>query len=1061
MKRLLVILGILLHFTVCYSQSDVTWTFFDLGTKSNNSEDALYWFNKARETTLDAWEDTLSGYFPISQIVAYYYKQIGDFNSAIQIDEQSLEKAQIVFGKESVVCADLLNSISMSQNNLNKFSEALSNEKKAYDIYKQTQGEFSVNCIACLNMIALYENKLGNFNKAIEDQTKVITVYDSITEKKDLNLATYYGNLSKYYDDYGDYQNAILWGHKSLNLIEEVVGKMHPKYCNSLNTLAISYDHISNYQKAISLGEEAVNIQKQLTGELNPDYSLYLTNLAVSYSHSGQVNKSIEYNEEALRINKQLFDPNHPKNITALLNLSTDYGNIGDYQTAIEYAEEASAIALSFFGENNMTYATCLNNIGSYYSNLGRYPEAISALTHSLAIERQLLEETHPSISAAIINLSQVYFKQGVYNTAITILKEQAEKIKSFYGEYNEEYAIILSNLAVLYSGMEDPFMALETNMKVLSIREKLLGIHHPDYIQSLINVSVDYSDIGQFEIALEALQKCETFFLDSKENFPTIESNLYNNLAGTYSSLNDYAKAILYYNKALTANKFLYGESSINYAITLENIAVVYSKLRDYQNSLMHGNQSLEILKNLLGEENAYYAGVLGSLSMVYFKMGNLQKAYDLKKKQIVILEKIYGFTSPVFIDPFMAMFILSTANGEAEEGLRYLQRSIELEMATIKQGFSHLSSSQKESYWGNSSSLYTKARLALFSCTSPNKMKDLTKQTYNAILLSKGLLLSSEIGFRDMIFSSNDNVLIEDYMRLQKDKLLMSQLKSKPFTEEIWVEIDSIGKKIDANERLIMEHANQYHSRSSILENDFDSIVNHLGKNDVVVEFADNSGQPQGGYFAFIIRKNWETPLCVELGSSDEIHPLGFNDYQINQTNNQYYQFVWSAIDNYINNGDNVYFSPTGLFHQMNIEIFKDSTGIMACDKYNLNRVSSSRQLCKTTKNVDYSSSALFGGIRYDIDTTDMIANSMLFHNAKYIATRGFVADSTNRTGWNYLPGTKDEINQINNLMQNHNVSTTVYSDIHGSEEAFKSLSGMHIPIIHIATHGFFFKN
>lgn len=1059
MKKLFFVLGILSFFAKGYSQSDMTWTFFNLGTKSNNPEDALYWYNKARETAINAWEDTLSGYFPISQIVAYQYKQLGDFDSAIQIDEQSLEKAQIVFGKESIVCADLLHSISLSQFGKYNIVEALKQEKRAFEIYSN-HGENTINSVVSLNMIALYENRSGEYERAIQDQKLVVETFETIMEEGDLRYATYTANLAKYYDDFGDYENAVRWGMTSLAFTKEVVGTMHPKYCNALNALGVTYEHMGGYQEAIRLGEEAITIQKQLTGELDPDYSLYLTNLAVSYSNSGQVIKSIKYYEEAIRINKSLFGEKHPNNILPLINLSTSCGKIGEYQKSIEYAEEAIGIITMFEGENNLPYATCLNNIGNCYYHLGKYEEALSALNHSLIIKRNLLNESHPDISATIINISSVLFEQGEYNSAISILEEQAEKIKSLYGAYNDEYVVILNNLAVLYSEIGDPFLALETNYKVLNIRKKSLSKSHPDYLQSLVNISMDYVNIGQNDKALEALQECEENYLASGESFPSIEGNLYNNLAVCYSANNDHLKAIDYYKKALALNKFSYGETSLNCAKILDNIAVNYSILNDYQNSLSYGNQSLEILLDLFGEDNSNTAQALGSLSWMYFKKGETQKAYDLGKKQIKILENNDVSNSPIFIEPYMDMFVFSTGIGKAEEGLWYLQRSMELEMEDVKHAFRHLSVSQKDSYWNIRSMLHTKAQLALFSCANTNGPSNLTEQTYNAILLSKGLLLSSEIGFRDAVLRSNDDVLKENFFKLQNDKLVLNQLMAKPNNDEAWTKIDSLGKSIEIRERQILDLVKDYTTNFSAIEIEFDSLVTQLDNNDVIVEFAEN-GLPQGGYYAFIIRENWDTPLCIELGASENKHPLSFNEYQISQINDEYYQFVWSAVDNYINEGDDVYFSPDGLLQQLSIEILKDSLGRMACEKYNLKRISSSRQICKKNEEVGYSSAALFGGIIYDLDAKDMVANSSIFHDEHFIATRGLITDTINRAGWGYLSGTKEEIDQIDVLMKSHGVSTNIYSEMNGSEEAFKALSGKHITIIHIATHGFFFKD
>ena len=94
--------------------------------------------------------------------------------------------------------------------------------------------------------------------------------------------------------------------------------------------------------------------------------------------------------------------------------------------------------------------------------------------------------------------------------------------------------------------------------------------------------------------------------------------------------------------------------------------------------------------------------------------------------------------------------------------------------------------------------------------------------------------------------------------------------------------------------------------------------------------------------------------------------------------------------------------------------------------------------------------------------MDSTQMIAQSRTYHSAEdYVASRGFVADSSMREGWSYLPATKSEVEMIARQMYEHGIRPERYTETVGTEESFKALSGKHVPIIHLATHGFFFKD
>ena len=44
---------------------------------------------------------------------------------------------------------------------------------------------------------------------------------------------------------------------------------------------------------------------------------------------------------------------------------------------------------------------------------------------------------------------------------------------------------------------------------------------------------------------------------------------------------------------------------------------------------------------------------------------------------------------------------------------------------------------------------------------------------------------------------------------------------------------------------------------------------------------------------------------------------------------------------------------------------------------------------------------------------------------------------------------------------MLESHKIGVKTYTGVVGNEESFKSLSGKKIPIIHLATHGFFYKN
>lgn len=314
-----------------------------------------------------------------------------------------------------------------------------------------------------------------------------------------------------------------------------------------------------------------------------------------------------------------------------------------------------------------------------------------------------------------------------------------------------------------------------------------------------------------------------------------------------------------------------------------------------------------------------------------------------------------------------------------------------------------------------------------------------------YNIVLFCKGLLLRTERSILEVVETSNSQELKIAYQKM-RTAIQNDNPDKKIYEKEVMYLLD----------RISPTEFNNFTTWSDVRYN--------LKRKDVAIEFAECWQQQTTMYAALILRKEWDTPKMIPLCTKTELERYTKNKWNMYagiQSKNMY-KLIWSKLEPHINEGDNVYFSPSGLLHQINVEILRDSTGCQANEKYNLYRVSSTRELCQKKPPIAHKSAVLYGGLTYEMDTTAMVAQSRGYHTSDpFTATRGFVADSTLRAGWTYLPATYSEVNSIARQMTEHRVKTIRYVETAGTEESFKALSGKHTPIIHIATHGFFFKD
>ena len=212
-----------------------------------------------------------------------------------------------------------------------------------------------------------------------------------------------------------------------------------------------------------------------------------------------------------------------------------------------------------------------------------------------------------------------------------------------------------------------------------------------------------------------------------------------------------------------------------------------------------------------------------------------------------------------------------------------------------------------------------------------------------------------------------------------------------------------------------------------------------------------------------ALLLRHNSKYPELIPLFKEKEVTKITSAVSKSEENSLLYHyakkgaeltQKVWSSVLSKIKPGETIYFAPTGILHQLAIEYLPvDSVRTMS-DVYNMVRLSSTREIVTNKSKEVYKSAVVYGGIFYEVDNKDILAESNLYPELKH---RTLENDSINRGSAKFLPGTKEEAEKINKLLTDNKIEAVIYKTKSANEESFKSQSGKHNNILHIATHGF----
>ena len=341
-----------------------------------------------------------------------------------------------------------------------------------------------------------------------------------------------------------------------------------------------------------------------------------------------------------------------------------------------------------------------------------------------------------------------------------------------------------------------------------------------------------------------------------------------------------------------------------------------------------------------------------------------------------------------------------------------------------------------QRTDFWNkmNTHSLEVIAQFAL----NDESFSDVA---YDVSLIQKGFLLKYEQIIENNIVNSDDSQLKASYYDFKK--------------------AESKGdKQRDALEEKVMYLYSKH--PEFIREANFTTwqdVRANLVKGDAAIEFVKCcSDGKKASYAAIIIRPEWSAPHTVKLASENEMNAMFSKGSRAYYDNDGLYSITWGQLEPHLKGANRIFFSPDGVLSQMNIEILHNSKGKAIYDVYDLHRISSTANL-NITDLASYETATLYGGLNYDLDTKSMQASSRSYDNLCKITDQStYVAGDNTRKGWNYLPGTKIEVEQISTLLDKGMVNNTIFTADSGTEESFKTQSGHSAQIIHIATHGFY---
>ena len=586
----------------------------------------------------------------------------------------------------------------------------------------------------------------------------------------------------------------------------------------------------------------------------------------------------------------------------------------------------------------------------------------------------------------------------------------------------------------------------------------------------------------------------------ESRESISANRYISYTNLRDLYAEVKQYENALVYAKKALEEHQRITPAGDYRYYLPYMAIAEIYKQkgdkercfvcidslflrasqmeepkelswlymtkagshaaFNDYSAALAEYKKADEILASKYPQSDANRVSLLALMGGAEHKIGNFAESERLYRTYAEEMISQHGENS---IESLNAQIYLANAEGfigHVDFGCSdYTKAAVRLKNL-MKRQLPYMSSQERESFWSPLSSLFT--MMTPYAIEAKRYQDEFTASCYDALVMSKSFLLESDRSLFDVIKKEGTDDDMKDYMRLT---LINNRVKELEKDYAHYADsILSMSQQADQLAARLAERCRSFGNITRFMDIDYTAVKSALKPNEVLLDFTDYVSETMGRkYAAYIINKNDEYPLVKYLFAERQMDSLGITrpDMYYNQDYApEVLKLLWEPLRANISEGATVYYVPSQLLFQVSLESLPLADGSLLGSHYNFVRLSSARELVKAQSPVLASvphSAVLYGGLQYDIQPTAMVEEAKKYDLTDLLVMRGDMVrgDSV----FYELPGSKQEILQIENLLKAKKWQVTPRMGMEGTEESFLSMHGKAPQLLQIATHGFYY--
>lgn len=889
--------------------------------------------------------------------------------------------------------------------NMSKFDIIENESEKAFNIYgidisNTYQTSYQESEVARFSNMASFYDSSGDTIKALQFKNKEIEATKYVYGVKSEPLIVSLLNASIMYDKFGFLKQAIDIAKQEGEIHAELWGTSDWNYALYLRTLGQFYSHAKEYENAIKTYEESIQLFESLN-IVDNEYALALFFIAGDYYEIGNTDNALIYQRKSLEVRRQVGEAEGY--ITELYNVLFT-GHNQAVLNRVQIVEKELASLPNFIDANSLSIAGIYKQIASMYSLMDDNTNAIEYCNKAIAIMANTKHGNREGY-AELLGLKCKYQQRSGLKDESIVSGETAKKIYESLDVKTLKYAELLGDLAWAY-GLTLNF---EKSVQLQSTAAEIYK-NAKDWI-SLAEV---YGSISHWYQSAEKLDNAELYIkkaIDVLNEHDNAEQYIIDAVEQTGNGMMNNPFALASIKQRIDTNKSNY----------LQTLARIYQKQENYTKAINTELESGKILKNM--GDSQMYALHLTNLSEYYMRNHQLDDAIACTEQSLQLLSNDKRYSQAF---PRLQMAMIQFQKGNISKAIQDAEESVS-SFKSINDHDGWISANYLLStfLWKNHD--YNKAEQCLSE--ELDYLRNFISNELTGMTTEQKQRLWDKYEHYFLLYRN----IVE---KTDRNTVLLSKLYDYIlFSKSLLLDTD------------ILQDANSI-SRLNVKWHD---IQRHLSNNAIAVEFISTMEDEENyhTYHALVIDKTSSSPRIITLYSESKLEEI--KKTETRDIRDIVGELIWKPILALYATVKDIYFSPDGILHMLPIEYYSSDGTNSMYERYNMYRLSSTKELIWEADKCRPNTAVLYGGLDYN-QFRDNASES----NASEIPSvwRGIVE----RGGFDPLFNTALETQEIKKLLTEKNISTTLYSGETGTEESFRNLSGKSHNLIHLATHGMY---